>query len=328
MKAIMDGTFAYRLVRSDRLNEVTHKHHIMAPALDAMANALGDAVIRPVDDIQRTLLESVRMRGLERPAQTWVRLSKSLYWKSVFQGKVPPLPSFGVDKSHVGGSKEDPILDFEEFLEYWRNPGFTWSNHEKYFVMAHDVPNPLSCNWVWSDFDQVRYPSAYDIYSRWLRDEVDSGVTDFAAVINMVIRKQPLPDRVVRRLNLYMESDNYVKNTLPNEYNKDSFFIVTRDYNLGSDIRRILTSRAKKEVRVFAVDPAAYLIGRAFEVPDFSRVQVSYIEPGELVEDPGAILHVDYTEFTDGFPHDEEIWDKPLVCRTTRHRGVYKVTIG
>jgi hypothetical protein len=34
------------------------------------------------------------------------------------------------------------------------------------------------------------------------------------------------------------------------------------------------------------------------------------------------MLHVDYNEFSDGFPHDEEIWDREIYLKTTARGAV------
>jgi len=37
-----------------------------------------------------------------------------------------------------------------------------------------------------------------------------------------------------------------------------------------------------------------------------------------------GMMHVDYNEFTDGFPHWEGIWDATLKVTETRHRDVLR----
>jgi len=328
MSSLVSGTFGFRLVRSERLNEVVHKHHIIAPALDAMRQYLPEeAVISFENETQRTLLESVRVRGLESPTQTWVRLSKSLYWNQMFQGRQPALPSFGVSRSFSKGHDSDPKVDLYDFLQHWRNPGFTFKNHSEYFVLRDKVQriDPLNLGWSWQDLSALNYPAAFHIYSEWMNSEVDFGVQDFESVIDLIVRGQPLPDRIVRRLNLYMESDNYILNTLPQEFSSWYYGIVSRDWRLCANIRRVLSHRAGHNVLVYCFDPAPYLIGRMEDVVDWRH----HPEIPERVfrEDPGAVLHVDYTEFTDGWPHmGEAIFDTPLECRETRHSGVFYIS--
>jgi len=332
IQSLLEGTTAFRFVRSDRLNEVVHKHHLLLPALEEVRKYLPpESVVVPQSDVHRTLLESVKVRGLERPQQTWLRLCRGFYYRRIFAGAEPPVPSFDIQRSFSAGSR-DVHPDLGMFLTHWRNPGFRFANHDPYFVIRDraDKADPLHLPWVWSDLDTLKYPSSFSIFSQWMEQDVTLQDRALDDVIRLIVHGQPLPDRVVKRLNLFMESDNYILSQLPKSNVPESYFLVTRDLKLCAQVSRVLTTRRGRDVFVYALDPAIYLVGglsngcmyHSSHIPREDYAEVAW------VEDPGAILHVDYTEFTDGFPHYPEILDIQYSVYRTSHQLVAVIRPG
>lgn len=306
--SLLQNKMQAKFVRSDRLNEVVHKHHLLLPVLEKVREYLPpDAVLTPRDDKTRLLLDSMRVQGLEFPEQTWLRLCRGFYYGQVFQGKKPVEPSFKLERSYTGGYTSDPVVDFDEFIHRWANPGFRFATPHNYYVWRDKVEciDPLHVDLgLRGDPRDLNYPSAFRQYQSWLDREVDLTTTSLPDIIAFIVRGTTLPDRVVKRLNLFMESDNYVLSVLPRENVPSKIAIVTRDYRLCSEVRHVLDGRGEGSHYVFAVDPALYLIGRMYEVPNMPLETYglpSFPEDITVIEDPGAILHVDYTEFQDGF---------------------------
>jgi len=329
--SLLKNLFSHRFVRSDRLNEVVHKHHLLLPVLDGLKVYLPEeAIVTPVSDVHRSLLESVRTRGLERPQQTWLRLCRGFYYGRIFEGSDPLEPSFMMDKSfHGGGSDPDPNLSV--FLRHWQNPGFRFANHDPYFVIKDrvEVVDPLHLPWSWKGLDGSRYPSAFQMFSDWYENEVMLEDKSLGDVIALITRNQPLPDRVVKRLNLFMESDNYIISQLPVENIQDSYFIVTDDLKLCARAQVILSHRGGKEVWVYGLAPICYLVGGLSGTLGYHSSLVPRQDYSEQVwiEDPGSILHCDYTQFSDGFPHDPEVYDAPYNVYRTTHDCVAALKI-
>jgi hypothetical protein len=330
--SLLKGTFSHKFVRSDRLNEVVHKHHLLLPVLEEVRKYLPpESVVVPATETHRVLLESVKVRGLERPEQTWLRLCRGFYYRRIFAGAEPPVPNFQIERKFSGGSSET-YPDYATFVRHWANPGFKFANHEPYFVIRDlaDKSDPLHLPWVWSDLDTLRYPSSFSIFSRWMEEDVTLQDRALDDVVQLITRNRPLPDRVVKRLNLFMESDNYILSQLPLSEPPESYFIVTRDLKLCARIALALTQARGLDVFVYALDPLIYLTGGLANgcLYHSSRIPKADFDNATWVEDPGAILHVDYTEFTDGFPHDETIYDAGWSVYRTSYPTVAVVRFG
>jgi hypothetical protein len=130
---------------------------------------------------------------------------------------------------------------------------------------------------------------------------------------------------VVDRLNLYIESDNYIIWQLSKSPVPKIQVIVTRDIKLCVKVVQIMDNREKGTPHwVIAADPAAYLIGM-MESLENQLVALGVRVPKDppTIVDQGALLHVDYNEFNDGVPLDEGIWERTLRVRDiNRHNNV------
>jgi len=340
MSSLMTHSFNFRFVRSERTTEVAHKHHFMMPVYEELSKYLGDAVIRPRDSTQKTLLRSLKVKGLETPEHTWLRLCRGFHYEQVFKGKLVILePKFEKKLDFKLGRTEDPSVGLMPFIRHWANPGFRFVSPSEYWVQKDLVErvDPLNLQWRWESVDFLRYPSAFEIYSNYLRDEVDFTETAFSDVINLLTRNTPLPERVLRRLNLFMESDSYILSTLP-PGPKAVFGLVTRDLRLCAEVRKRLKGPSS-ECIVYALDPTIYLAGLMYVGKDIRYIRCNP-PPDDLdwVEDAGALLHADYTEFTDGFAHDRNVtgWEEgstfhpgyPIVGQFHRyHTGVVVIRL-
>jgi hypothetical protein len=324
MSSLLNDSFSHKFIRSERLDKVVNKHHLYLPKLEGLRKLIPQSsVIEPKTDEAKLMLHSMRFRDIETPQQTFLRLCKGFYYKSLLQGKDPVEPVFNIDRKFSAGHTEDPTVDYLGFIEKWRNPGFKFQDVFEYFVLKSEtyLTDPMSLGWSWDP--KLSQPSSRDLFNDWAEREISFEDTSLPAILDMIKNQTPLPPRVVDRLNLFMESDNYILHTYKGT---DEFAgVVTRDIRLCLKVKQAMDGRDRdKSHKVVAIDPALYLTGRAFEIMG-RRLRGWYTIPEdmEMIPDPGAMLHVDYNEFTDGFPHREDIFDCELDLTESRHTDVY-----
>jgi hypothetical protein len=317
MMALLNNRFGYRFVRSNRTDKVVHKHHLYLPKIEKMRELLPpDAVIVPRDQNQKVLMGSLKIKLFSDPQAVFFDIAKGLYYKALLEGKTPPEPKFGIERKFSEGRTEDPTLDYKLFLSTWANPGFKFQDDWGYVVDTTKIPrlNPMNLGFDWSKYvpEKVQLKGYFE---DWLRDNSDLVTESLPDLMALIRETKPLPARVVSRLNLFMESDSYILYTLKKEWaDVPEIALVTRDQRLSLMVRNKLDAWNNKiPHRVICIDPALYMIGRAYEIIS---------EETPTLEDPGAMLHVDYNEFSDGFPHDEEIWDKKVYLKTTARGAV------
>jgi hypothetical protein len=314
--ALVNNRFGYKYIRSERLDKVVNKHHLYLPKIEGLRELLPEsAIVAPATHETKLMLQSVRFDELIDPLAYFFQLAKGLYYQALLEGKDPPEPVFNIDREFTSGHTQmaELTVDYHLFRETWLNPGFTFQNSFGYWIKRSEVAkiNPMNLGWDW---DKTKYPDAREILDLWIKENVSFEQTTLPDILGMIQEHRPLPKRVVDRLNLYIESDSYIMHTLDEHYAGEFVTLISRDQRLGNRIKRFYYTRGR-QVEVLVVDPAIYMIGRMEEVegsllPDrLVRVPAG---GGMVIEDPGAMLHVDYTEFTDGFPLREDIWDAPI----------------
>jgi hypothetical protein len=312
MSSLLNNKFSYKFVRSDKLDKVVNKHHLYLPKLEAMEALLPpECIIRPKDENAKMLLQSVRIDTVSDPQSVFFEIAKGCYYAALMAGKTPPEPVFNIDRSFSAGHTHEPSLDYTLFIETWKNPGFQFQNSWGYWIDKSKMPhlNPMNLGWDW---DKTTYPSAREILDLWIKENVDFEDAALPDIVETIKTSRPLPRRVVDRLNLFIESDSYIMHTLTDEdAEQEVLGIVTRDQRLCNRAQRFLNRRNPLiNHLVICLDPAIYMIGRTEEIPSIGGRNLP--PPARWIEDPGAMLHVDYNEFEDGFPLDEEIWDRPI----------------
>jgi len=309
LQSLVNNRFTFRFVRSNRLDKVVHKHHLYLPKMEGLKALLPeDAVVEPKDPNHRILLQSVRCDELVDPQALFFELAKGAYYRAVMHGKDPPEPAFSIDRAYDTGHTKEPEVDYHLLLEIWKNPGFRSQAFWGYMVLRSKVGklNPLSLRWRWGD----PKPSAQSVLNDWMRENLDFKEESIPHIIDLLVKSKPLPERLANRLNLLFESDAYIlflAGQVPEGVG--TIALITRDQRLAYTLERRMAIRFHREVKVTVVDPVLYLIGRMDEVGAFDHE----------IQDPGAMLYVDYTEFTDGFPHREDIWDAELRRFTNRY---------
>nr|UVX28911.1 MAG: RNA dependent RNA polymerase [Ustilaginoidea virens narna-like virus 3] len=315
LSALINQRFGYKFVRSNRLDKVVNKHHLYLPKIEKLREILPeDSIVAPDGRETRLMLESVRFDNLADPQSIFFEIAKGLYYKALLEGKDPPEPVFSIDRQFSAGHTHEPTLDFHVFRDTWMNPGFKFQNSWGYWVLRDKIPtlNPMNLGWNW---DKCKYPNAREILDLWVKENVSFELETLPDLLSLIRDKRPLPKRVVDRLNLFIESDAYIMRTLNESYVGDVVALISRDQRLGLRIKKRFRNLGH-DVKVIVIDPAIYMIGRTEEVYMHFNLPG---DPGYIIEDPGAMLHVDYTEFTDGFPHREDVWDCQLRQFVNRH---------
>jgi hypothetical protein len=320
LHSLLNNRFGYKFVRSNRTDKVVHKHHLYLPKIEGMRQLLPpEAVVVPRDQQCKLMMQSLKIPIFSDPQSVFFKIAKGLYYQALLEGKNPPEPKFSIEREFSKANHTEPEIDYDLFIDTWSNPGFKFQDSWGYFVDETKIPklNPMNLGWDWTEHRRS-VQSSKQIFIDWAQENLDLLENNLEELIATIRDQKPLPQRVVARLNLFMESDSYVLSVLPREHaDNETLALITRDQKLSLLLKRKLDAwNPRIQHKVICVDPALYMIGRAYELLD---------EATPSIEDPGAMLHVDYTEFTDGFPHDEEIWDKEIFIKRTA-RGAYLLT--
>jgi hypothetical protein len=321
--SLLNDRFSHKFVRSERLDKVVNKHHLYLPKIEGLRKLLPeDAIIDASNPETKTLVQSLRLQTIDDPQTVFFRLARGLYYKALMEGKTPPEPVFSIDRQFTGGHTSDPQVDYELFLSTWKNPGFQFQNNWGYFVDNRKIDklDPMNLGWDWGI--ETKYPSARQTFNDWLNQECDLRTASTEDLFALLKEGKPLPDRIVNRLNLFFESDTYLLHTLDRKLASEKLVgLITRDQRLCRLIQRKLQSWSEHTPRIVCVDPVIYFTGRLGEVETSLRPLGSDL-PSDwtlpIIQDPGAMLHVDYTEFSDGMPHDDGVWDREISYSLSR----------
>jgi len=315
------GIFSHRLLRSDRTNQVTHKHHMWAPIRDQLKQFIpADSIIEPETKEHQMVLASIRSRTLDDPMSAIMRIMKSAYFRSVLRGKVPEQANFKLDRippMPLGGKKiEAKSFDLQGFLHHWRNPGFSFKNLTEYFINTEklEIHDYMNLGWKYN-------PPIPNEWDKWVKENLDTfgrGISSVQAVlIDTIGNPLALPDLVRSQLHQYMESDNLILYELyhnPIQSDWEEFIIlISNDVKLA---RRIVELPQSNGVDVYVLPPRLYL-----SYPHLIPFEIMEAN-GRTIEDPGAIMHEDLVYQTDGQPHFEP---SEVIVKTDRHQPRLKL---
>ena len=335
MSQIIQNTFGFKFVRSERTNQVTHRYYHWLPKYRELMTLIPEsAIIRPVSDEHRALIGSLRSHEIETPEQTLLRLLKNYFYKSVLRGEDPKELTLNRDQIYGQGKPpEDWVVNTQlwvkRFLKFWRNPGFRFRNQFEFFVNSSQVDDIdyLSLGWKFcpdwrSDKETLR--EAWDTY---VQNSLDL-INDDEALASIVRGDHPsVPDRIRDRLNLFMESDNLILwefTKLPEVPN--DIILVSTDRKLAAHLLRLARQR-NSQTCVWLILPIVYLLGRIYDDVIGFRGRTLDLENAHTIRDPGAEMHTDFVYFEDG-NIDEQYLINEVKCLPTRwYPGVFTVFI-
>jgi len=284
---LMSGTWAFRLVRNDRLNEVVHKYHIMVPKLKALIDILPEeSVLIPRNENQRIMMSALRTNKISSPEKVLFRLMQSAYWKALFKG-VQDLPTLALvgERSDTTLGGPELHIDVDGFLRHWRNPGFTAKDRDTYWVKNDqlDIVDPRCLQWTFNNDDAGKL-----LTETWVQDNLglfDRSVED---VLDRIYSGTELPESVRYRLNLYFESDVYIKEMLTKTPPRD-LILVSQDRKLALEILRMCRARTGQQHRLLLEWPPYHIIGRTDEVKNLNSQRIDAFSDALVIEDPGAM---------------------------------------
>jgi hypothetical protein len=312
------GREGHRLVRSDTLNQVTHRYTARLPHIRKLKEYLPEELIINIDE-SNSSLRSLQLRGLlEDPEYTILRMVKEAYYRKCLQGvaleELPSNPFRDIVKEFSGPRSEIPFTSMRAFLEHWKCPGFSFKNEAEYLVRADLAPlvDHLSLG---LSFGHIRPITIDEEFREWLGRSGNLQDLDGEDLLTHLVGKTDLPRRIQDRLHMYVESDSVVKEKFCRELPPEGdIILVSTDLNLGADLVRLGEARGKV-YRVHCFQPAYYLFGRLDELPE--------LDGATIIEDPGSMFYEDVAYFSEGEP-PEWIFD-PIYHQSTRHKGVMVV---
>jgi len=320
ISSFLDGTWSPRFVRSERLNEVVHKHHLLVPKISGLKPLLPEgswlSTTGPGEG-----LKSMRTSYLENPESTLFRVLRSLYYKDLLRGKEPIVPTFEVDRSHRGGGKKvRPNLT--NFLHKWLEEGFTFKSEYDYLVIRNKVKTLDYMNpGIAFGIGRLETPMNREIG----RHVVESGLyqNGIESVLKFITEGTELPEFVRSRVSIYIETDGLVMHQVQTLETIPRYLIlISQDAKLASRISHLSKVREARS-KVILFHPALYLIGRLDEL-------ISSLPNGDentVLEDQGAMSWADSVLFEDGMG-PEWVFEGTLDIRTHRRFfGVYQAIL-
>jgi hypothetical protein len=335
MSQLIQNTFGFKFVRSERTNQVTHRYHHWLPKYKKLITLIPEsAIIRPVSDEHRALIGSLRSHEIETPEQTLLRLLKNYFYQAVLRGEDPK--ELTLDRNQIYGSgkppdnwKKETQLWVRRFLKFWRTPGVKFRNQFEFFVNSSQVDdiNYLSLGWKFSPAWRQDKETLQEEWDNYVQSSLDL-INDDEALLSIVKGDHPsVPDRIRDRLNLFMESDNLILwefSKLPEI--PDQIVLVSVDRKLAAHNLRV-ARRKNPQTCVWLVLPIVYLLGRIYDGPVGFRGKMLDFENAHIIRDPGAEMHTDFVYFEDGNV-DEQYFINEVCCLPTKwYPGVFTVFI-
>jgi hypothetical protein len=321
MGNVLHGREAHRLVQSETHDQVCTKYGLWLPTGKVLKEYLKPhGVVIEIDE-SNSSLRSLNVKGfLEAPQKTYFRMVKAAYFSACLAGRkyedLPKYETLAVPRAFDAGGAEPKYVNLELFLSHWVNPGFSWKNQDDYLVRADKAVL----------LDQMNLGYTFNS-RRALKEDIKlwlscNSILDLhgETVFECLANRTDVP-RVIRdRLHLMVESDSVIKEEFLRNppKSRSTLFLISRDQALGAELVRLAASR-NLEIKVIAVRPAFYLVGRLDGIPEFNSGDV------QVIEDPGAILFDDITVFCEGMCPDWVFDDELTVVESKRYSNVYVV---
>jgi hypothetical protein len=334
MSQLIQNTFGFKFIRTERTNQVTHKYHHWLPKFRELQTLIPEsAIIRPVSDEHRALIGSLRSHEIETPEQTMLRLLKNYFYRAVLRGEDPQ--ELTLDRDQIYGRGKPPkdwLVETQvwvkRFLRHWRRPGFKFRNQYEYFVNSSQVNqiDYLNLGWHFNPDWRIDKETLKEEWDTYIQSSLDL-IRDEDAVRAIICGDHPtLPDRIRDRLNLFMESDNLILW----EFSKvspvpDTIVLVSADRKLAAEILR-LARRTNKEAIVLLVLPIVWLLGRSEEIKGTFGIKYE-LSDAHIIRDPGAEMHTDLVYFEDGMVDDIYFFNEVKCLPTKWYPGVFTVFI-
>jgi len=239
--SLLSQSWGQRFVRSERANEVVHKHHILVPVMEETRRLIPESAIIEGDAV---LLNSIRVPQIETPEETTFRLWRSYYYAEVFAGREPKLPSFEVERSfHGGRSIRDPNIS--EFISKWRDDGFVYNDVPPYLVLKSEVNilDYMNLGWYWPPTVDRTVSAREHIGDSIIQNRIwnEENIEVFLRHIKDDVA---LPNHIRDRLYRFVDSDNYLAREVSRWEEKPSTVVlVSKDVKLGRRLASILNQK-------------------------------------------------------------------------------------
>jgi hypothetical protein len=294
-----------------------------------------EAIIRPVDDIQRAALATLQTRSLMTPSQALVSLAKDYYYRTILSGGNPQTLKFDLGSMTLSTSESTEFLDtkLSWFMNHWRSPGFKFRDKEPYFVRSEylDSRNYLNLGWFFRASDAPL--TVRNEYETWMSEQIsdtDRNMEDLTRFLLDPSLSDGISPRVYEQLPRYMESDTFILH-LVNRFFVDQrdIVLVSGDRKLAAQIRRIASADVE-DVRVWVMDPKIYEFGRSDEIENGLPFRFPGLDNCLVLKDPGSILFstttVDVTD-AEGISTDDGVvyFLQPIITSSTRFPGVFDI---
>lgn len=312
---LLEGNFSFRYVRSERLDQVVHKHHVFLPLMEESARFFEpSSLIVPTTPEQRALYGSLRVKNIVPASQACLRLVKMAYYYALFHGKELPELKLSISRELHGVPTHQFEPDLVRFIQSWKNPGFRFKNLEPYWV--HNVEPKNNPMYIGLHLIKVNPYSNQPLVAAG-QERIISLLLDRSLdqVLSAIAADNQVPEIVKGRLPLYIESDNYILATLDKSKVGQDILLVSEDRRLGDQISRIMKSR------VVLVQPIIYLVGRMDELKDIQPFHPGWVRewnPQYTIVDEGAVFYSDLANFKDGWPVFEDpdfVFTEPIKVR-------------
>jgi len=303
LQKLLTSDFPARYLRSEYTHGV-YAYHLWLPKVECLREIIPeDWVIEPRDDIERDLISSLKGHQIVSPVTAIQTIAGSLFYRDVLRGKDPAQIEFKLDLEVGHSDVQLTDLDIEYLLNTWDNPGFFPKNREPYLIKGWLLDTKNYLNYGLQYVTSCGIDPQDDEFKTLLSSEEDRFLP---MVRSMVLQGQHnLPERVMQRLYMYVESDNLLLSIARSwDPVPDRVNIVTRDIRLARRISLLNNFRRKNHLIVI-VPPELYLMGRHYDLDGRIINGIRFFADAETLVDPGAIAWADRAYFQDGMAPDD-----------------------